>query len=180
MKAVILMSLLTVGLQAHVAVATGANRSVVHVSRVPSIPGMTRVVPPLPPAVKPVSFQADGSDLYSCGRGSAVNYASTYRAFESRHQAVASDRAEGYVAAQVASIADPEYPAGVKRLGYVSVLVAVSDRGTVVDSLLVCSADALFDEEVSKAARSVMFKPATYGGVAVASLETIEYWMLHF
>ena len=95
MKAAILSALLLVTAQAHGAEGAAVRPPIVRVVRPPS-PELQSVVPPAPPAIRQsLSFHEDGSDLYSCGRGSAVNYASTYRAFESRYQVVGVDEKEG-------------------------------------------------------------------------------------
>lgn len=136
-------------------------------------------VPPAPPgtvrAWSGIAFLGDG-DLYQCGRGQAVHYASEYRAFEAKHRSRLDERGQDYVAARAADIPEPELPPPNLRPGYVMLRVAVTAEGKVGDVLVACSTDVYFNDAAAAAVRSATFVPATSRGVAVASVESVEYW----
>lgn len=142
--------------------------------------------PPMPPAPRgpsaarpAIAFATDG-DYYVCGHGSAVHYASEYRAFEARHRPSGVDEGRDYVAASDDELPLPEVPPARLRPGYVMLRVAVTADGKVGDALVACSTDVLFNDAALAAVRSATFVPATSRGVAVASVESVEYWYPRF
>ncbi|SFK42751.1 TonB family C-terminal domain-containing protein [Lysobacter sp. cf310] len=136
--------------------------------------------PPGPSAARPAIAFADDGDYYVCGRGSAVHYASEYRAFEARHRPRGVDEGRDYVAASDQALPLPEVPPARLRPGYVMLRVAVTADGKVGDALVACSTDVLFNDAAAAAVRSATFVPATSRGVAVASVESVEYWYPRF
>ncbi|RDZ27068.1 energy transducer TonB [Lysobacter silvisoli] len=136
--------------------------------------------PPSPNAATPAIAFADDGELYVCGRGSAVHYAAEYRAFEARHRPRGVDESKQYVAARESHIPTPEVPPERLRPGYVMLRVAVTAEGKVGDVLVACSTDVYFNDAAAAAVRSATFVPATSRGVAVASVESVEYWYPRF
>jgi len=155
-----------------------------------------QIVPPEPPGYH-AAHSADGktpgvtndngfisgneaTDLYACGRGTAVHFYSEYREFERKYKSreVNEEDAAAYVAARGKNVLDPVLPPETIVPAYLSIRLALDDAGKVLDAMVVCSTDSGINDSALTAAKSSVFQPGYWRDKPVASLETLDYWFI--